>query len=129
MSDGQNTPATPGGEPGIMGSLPKRRPQRPSARRASAQEAPPKRAPTKPRAASKQGATPKPRPTPKAEPARAPRQGFEAESDVETGKSVQPPGGIELAASVVEIFGELAQTGLTNGGRLLKDVLTRLSPS
>jgi len=48
---------------------------------------------------------------------------------VEPGKTVQPPGSAELAASVVELIGELAQSGLTSGGRLLKDALSRLSPS
>jgi hypothetical protein len=48
---------------------------------------------------------------------------------VEPGKAVQPPGGAELAASVVELIGELAQTGLSSGGKLLKDALSRLSPS
>lgn len=100
-----------------MSSLPKTRPQRPSARRDAAR--------------SKAAAKPKPKPTPKpkrtakakAEPPRAPRQGFEAESDVETGKAVQPPGGVELAASVVELLGELAQSGLNSGARMLKDAL------
>jgi hypothetical protein len=118
-----------------MGKLPKTRPQRPSARRNAAQSkiagkagvaagaaeagapASPSRAKTKPK-----------RSAAKAEPPRAPRQGFEAESDVEPGKTVQPPGGAELAASVVELLGELAQSGLTSGGKLLKDALSRLSP-
>jgi hypothetical protein len=53
-----------------------------------------------------------------------PRQGFEA--DTEPGIPVQPPSSSELAASVVELVGELAQAGLSTGGRLLKDALTRL---
>jgi len=56
-----------------------------------------------------------------------PPQGFEAEEQIEPGRSVQPPSGPELAASVVELLGELAQTGLSAGGRLLKDALGRLS--
>jgi hypothetical protein len=39
---------------------------------------------------------------------------------------VQPPSRPELAASVAELLGELAQTGLATGGRLLKDALGRL---
>lgn len=66
------------------------------------------------------------RPPKRAEPPRAPRQGFETE-DVEQGKPVAPPNSAELAASVVELLGELAQTGLSSGGRLLKDALSRLS--
>ncbi len=96
-----------------MSSLPKKRPQRPSARRDAAR--------------SKAADKPKPKPKravkAKTEPPRAPRQGFEAESDVEPGKTVQPPGGAELAASVVELVGELAQSGLNSGARLLKDAL------
>ena len=108
-----------------MGSLPKTRPQRSSARRNAARgktaaKAEPK--PSTPQTKTKPSAA-------KAELPRAPRQGFEAESDVDASKPVQPPGGTELAASVVELIGELAQTGLTSGGRLLKDALSRLSPS
>ncbi len=144
-----------------MGSLPKTRPQRSSARRNAARSKVAAKTESKPRAATANAkpsvakarpkpsvakAKPKPRaakaqpklsvakakPKPraaKAELPRAPRQGFEAESDVDANKPVQPPGGAELAASVVELIGELAQTGLTSGGRLLKDALSRLSPS
>jgi sRNA-binding protein len=126
-----------------MSSLPKTRPQRPSARRNAARSK--AAAKPKPRPSAAKPATRKPKPepepkrtpkakpepkrTPKAkpEPARAPRQGFEAESDVEPGKTVQPPGTAELAASVVELVGELAQSGLNSGGKLLKDALSRLS--
>jgi hypothetical protein len=40
---------------------------------------------------------------------------------------VQPPSGSELAASVVQLVGELAEAGLSAGGRALKDALTRLT--
>jgi hypothetical protein len=111
-----------------MGSLPKTRPQRASARRSAARgKAAAKPKPAAPKPAARKAKS-EPRKT-KAEPPRAPRQGFEAEDDVETGKPVQPPGGIELAASVVELAGELAQSGLSSGGRLLKDALSRLSRS
>ena len=56
-----------------------------------------------------------------------PRQGFEAEEAIEMGRPVQPPSGSELAASMVELVGELAQTGLSAGGRVLRDALTRLA--
>jgi len=58
-----------------------------------------------------------------------PRQGFEAEEAIEPGRSVQPPSGAELATSMLELAGELAQTGLAVGGRILRDALTRLSGS
>jgi hypothetical protein len=121
VSEPENTSAPATSEPGVMGSLPKTRPQRASARRSAARG----KAAAKPKPAAPKPATRKA----KAEPPRAPRQGFEAEDDVETGKPVQPPGGIELAASVVELAGELAQSGLSSGGRLLKDALSRLSRS
>jgi hypothetical protein len=54
-----------------------------------------------------------------------PAQGFEAESEIELGVSVHPPSGSELATSVVELVGELAQSGISAGGRLLKDTLAR----
>lgn len=55
-----------------------------------------------------------------------PPQGFEAESEIEPGVPVAPPSGSELAGAVVELVGELAQAGLTGGGRLLRDALSRL---
>jgi len=121
MSEPDSTSAPATNEPGVMGSLPKTRPQRPSARRNATRS---KAAAT---ARGKAATTARSKTAAKVEPARAPRQGFEAESDVELGKTVQPPGGAELAASVLELAGELAQSGLTSGGRLLKDALSRLS--
>jgi hypothetical protein len=55
----------------------------------------------------------------------APRQGFEAESDHLSGP-VQPPGGVDLFTSAAELAGELTKSGLSAGGRLLKDALARL---
>jgi hypothetical protein len=55
----------------------------------------------------------------------APRQGFETERDPVTG-SVQPPGGLDLLSSAAELAGELTKSGLSSGGRLLKDVFARL---
>jgi hypothetical protein len=56
-----------------------------------------------------------------------PPQGFEAEEQIEPGRSVQPPSGPEMAASVAELLGEVAQAGLSAGGRLLREALGRLS--
>jgi hypothetical protein len=64
-------------------------------------------------------------PLAQAEPA-IPRQGFEAESEIEPGVPVAPPSGPDLAVAVAELVGDLAQAGLTRGGRLLKDALGRL---
>jgi hypothetical protein len=55
----------------------------------------------------------------------APRQGFETENDPLSGP-VQPPGGVDLLASAVELAGELTKSGLSTGGRLLRDIFTRL---
>jgi hypothetical protein len=57
-----------------------------------------------------------------------PRQGFASEGDGTQG-SVQPPGATELVTSALEIVGEFAKSGVSTGERLLKDVLSRLSPS
>jgi hypothetical protein len=106
-------------EPGVLSSLPSTRPQRPSARRAAAKARQEQAA--KPRPAQTRRTPAKPTEPP------VPRQGFEAEEEIPQGRSVQPPSGSELASSVAELFGELAQAGLSTGGRLLKDALTRLS--
>jgi len=123
-----------------MGSLPKTRPQRASARRGEARSRAAAKATeggpatttttrTKPSRAKAEAKPRRAKPARAAEPPRAPRQGFESESDVEPGKTVQPPGSAELAASVVELIGELAQSGLSSGGKLLKDALARLGRS
>jgi hypothetical protein len=84
----------------------------------------PSRATQRPRPATpRPGQTASPR-APQEPP--VPRQGFEAEGEIAPGVSVQPPSGSELATSVVELIGELAQSGLATGGRLLKDTIARL---
>ena len=108
MRDASSGPSNPEGERGALGSLSDTRPQRPGARRARA-----KRSPRQPRPAT-------------ASPLRAPKQGFEAESELEPGKTVAPPSGAELATSLVEAIGELAQSGLSSGGRMLKEAFSRL---
>jgi hypothetical protein len=55
-----------------------------------------------------------------------PRQGFEAEDEIQSGTTVHPPTRPELAASIAELLGELTQNGLATGGRLLRDALGRL---
>lgn len=57
---------------------------------------------------------------------RAPSQGYEPEEEVELGKTVNPPSGVELVESVADIFGELANSGLAAGGRILKDAFSLL---
>jgi hypothetical protein len=145
---GRSRSDAPKGEQGVLSNLPSTRPQRPSARRATARRstaAPARRtaaastpgagnAPTPraakataPRAAkAKPARTVKPRPLKPPE-LPVPRQGFEAEEEIQPGHSVQPPSGAELAVSIAELFGELAQTGISTGERLLKDTLARLT--
>jgi hypothetical protein len=55
----------------------------------------------------------------------APRQGFESESE-HPSRTINPPGGAELVASVAEVLGEFAKAGLSTGERLLKDAFSRL---
>jgi hypothetical protein len=66
------------------------------------------------------------RSAPRSAEAPVPRQGFEAENEIEPGSAVHPPSSTELAASLVELVAEVAQAGVSSGGRLLKDVLSRL---
>jgi hypothetical protein len=99
---------------GVLANLPRTRPQRPSARRD---------------AARKQATAKKPPATAKAAPKRVqepvPRQGFETEGDPVSGP-VQPPGSVDLLSSAAELAGELTKSGLSSGGRLLKDFIARL---
>jgi hypothetical protein len=123
-----------GASEGVLANLPRTRPQRPSARRDASRKA--AQAKATPQKAAQAKATPQKAAQAKARPTRtkseakplhdpAPRQGFECESAPISG-SVQPPGGVELLASAAELAGELTKTGLSTGGRLLKDVLSRL---
>jgi len=59
----------------------------------------------------------------------APKQGYEPEEEFELGSTVNPPSGVELAGSVADIVGELANSGLAAGGRLLKDAFSLLRRS
>ena len=82
----------------------------------------------KPVAAKKPASTKRRAAKPIAKPAEppAPKQGYEPEEELELGKSVNPPSGAELVESVADIIGELANSGLTAGGRLLKDAFSLL---
>jgi hypothetical protein len=113
-ADQETLPDSATDQPGVLSNLPSTRPQRPSARRAAARQTAAARAE---RIATK----------PKRAATEVPPQGFEAEEAIEAGHSVQPPSGAELAASMVDLVGELAQTGLSTGGRMLRDALARLS--
>lgn len=130
----------------MLANLPRTRPQRSSPRRAAARKAAGKaagNAASEPRSQSvkataktapkprrqstrKQAAAPGRRPSSaQVEHEQVPRQGFETQGDGTSG-SVQPPGGVELVASAVEIVGELARASLSSGERVLRDVFSRL---
>ncbi|HEY5192746.1 MAG TPA: hypothetical protein VIJ39_02595 [Solirubrobacteraceae bacterium] len=55
-----------------------------------------------------------------------PKQGYEPEDELELGKTVHPPSGVELMESVADIVGELANSSIAAGGRLLKDAFSLL---
>lgn len=57
---------------------------------------------------------------------RAPNQGYEPEEEVELGKTINPPSGVDLVESVADIFGELANSSVAAGGRILKDAFSLL---
>jgi hypothetical protein len=82
----------------------------------------------KPVAAKKAASTKRRATKPIAKPTEppVPKQGYEPEEELELGKSVNPPSGAELVESVADIIGELANSGLTAGGRLLKDAFSLL---
>lgn len=56
----------------------------------------------------------------------APKQGYEPEEEFELGNTVDPPSGVEVVESVADIVGELANSGLAAGGRILKDAFALL---
>jgi hypothetical protein len=140
-------------EGGVLAALPRTRPQRVSPRRAAARQRTGKAEPEKtvkaePEKTSKaepektvKAKTVKAKPAsakaaPKAKTASrsrskpaeapAPKQGYEPEEEVELGKTVNPPSGVELVESVADIFGELANSSLAAGGRILKDAFSLL---
>ena len=116
-ANGQAKPAATAAKAGPKPAKPRRR----SAATAGSGQA--KRTPPVTTAATARAKRTPPRP---AEPP-VPPQGFEAEEQIELGRSVQPPNGSELAVSLAELVGELAQTSLATGGRLLSDALKRLA--
>ncbi len=92
---------------GVLAALPRTRPQRQSKRRQSARARNAKRTP-----AADPGEPP------------VPPQGFEPESDASD--PVSAPSAAELLVSLGGVAGELVQSGLSAGGRLLRDALSRL---
>jgi hypothetical protein len=124
---------------GILASLPRTRPQRSSARRDAARQSAKatKRAPTTAPTGKREAPNVRAAKAPAGKRAKrtppklshqdpAPRQGFESESDPVSGP-VHPPGPVDVLASAAELAGELGKSGLTAGGRLLKDLLSHLT--
>lgn len=113
-----------------MSSLPRTRPQRPSARRAAARKPtaakatakkPAKTAAAKKPATAKKRAAAKPRVA--AVPSRIPPAGFAPPRDTEDRPA---PSGVELVGTAIQAAGELAQIGAAIGGQALKSALSRL---
>jgi len=153
-SDTNGRPDLPQEDAGVLGGLPRTRPQRASARRAAARAggaraaagpseaspngAAPERAPAKAKTpasrpakrspAKKRAATPRSGPATTRTRRQAepvPRQGFATEDDLAVGE-VQPPGGAELLNTAAEIVSELAKAGVSGGERLLRGIFSRL---
>jgi hypothetical protein len=95
--------------------------KRPATARATTKKAPTKQKPTS-SAVKRRAAKPVVKPV---DPP-APKQGYEPEEEFELGATVNPPNGVELVESVADIVGELANSGLVAGGRLLKDAFSLL---
>ncbi len=152
LDEGAGAAQDPSGDAGVLGRLPRTRPQRLSPRRAAARKSSAPAAgatagtangaapgtaasATAPRVRSGQRAARKAKPSARggtgarARSARVleeiPPQGYECEDDAARG-AVRPPGGLELVASAVELVGEFAKSGISTGERLVKDALSRL---
>lgn len=80
----------------------------------------------RPSTPSRRRAAPRTHRTGAASPEPTPRQGYEADSEA-VGTPVSPPSGAELVGSLAELAGELAQTGISAGGRLLRRAVSRIS--
>jgi hypothetical protein len=129
-NNSDNAAQNPVLEGGVLAALPRTRPQRSSPHRAAARAGSVTKA-KKPAAkpeVKKPAATKKRAVKPIAKPAEppAPKQGYEPEEEVELGNTVNPPSGVELVESVADIVGELANSGLAAGGRILKDAFSLL---
>jgi hypothetical protein len=113
-----------GGDREVFGSLPRSRPQRRSAKRASGAAAARAQAPATPGSPPSAAARPKPGSRPKAEgkppAAKVPPAGY-ATPDDDAG-----PHGVDLVTTAVQAAGELAQIGIAAGGRAVKSVIQRL---
>jgi hypothetical protein len=129
----------------VLADLPHTRPQRASARRERARARAGSGRPATNQKTSKQAKPAAAREKAKPAPARgkakpptrkhaasprpsAPRQGYECDQEL-AGSPVAPPSGTEVIGALAELAGELAQTGVSAGGRLLKSALSRLSGS
>lgn len=137
MADSKRPDDDAGQRHSVLAELPNTRPQRPSRRReatrtrtSTAPGKPGTTKPSKPKTAAKaKPAAEKQTKARRRGPATAtstPRQGYEADSEL-MGTPVSPPTGTEIVGALAELAGELANTGISAGGRLLKGALSRLS--
>ncbi|HEY7934255.1 MAG TPA: hypothetical protein VID48_10575 [Solirubrobacteraceae bacterium] len=118
----------------VLASLPNRRPQRLTAKRAATREQAKLASATTPARKSKPLAAagklaastpPASAPTPPAGARAAPRQGFESE-EIIAGVAVTPPSGSEMVVSVLELGASVAQGALSKGAQLVLGTLQRL---
>lgn len=127
-------------KPDVLSSLPRTRPQRPSARRDAARKPavkasePAARKPAARKATARKPAprkpaagkrTAKPRVT-AAAPPRIPPAGFAPPADT---RERAPGSGVELVGTAIQAAGELVQIGAAIGGQALKSALGRLGRS
>ena len=106
------------GDREVLSSLPRTRPERRSAKRATRGSAAAKAA-AKPKPRPKAKAAPRPKPAP---PRRVPPAGYAVPK---TGSPVSS-GSTELVGGAIQAIGELANLGVALGARALRDALTRL---
>ncbi len=149
-------PEVPPEASGVLGNLPRTRPQRSSPRRAAARQAssreqpaprsedgaaaakpakPRKSTARKPKAASASPGRARARATGAAQAPAAAQHGRRSEEvprqgfateDERAVGAVQPPGGLELIGTAAEIVSEIAKAGVSGGERLVRDILSRL---
>ena len=112
----------------VLRSLPARRPQRRSARRADASPVARKPAQRKKAAATaKKSATAARKPAAGRRPAGvSPSEATRAASSTPGQRPAQSPEGIELVGTAIQAAGELAQLGLTLGTKALRGAVARL---
>jgi hypothetical protein len=115
-------PSSGGDEREVLSGLPNARPHRRSAKR----DRPARAAATTTAKAPPAAAKPKAKPKPRAKPAPPPAAEVPAAGYATPRADDGVPGGAHLIATAVQAAGELAQIGISAGGRALKSAIQRL---